>query len=218
MNNENSANTHHENTKNNAVALRAGLLLARAQLSDDVRGRGGLLMRARLFTWLALARDTADKTGAAGPDIIAAFWPLPGEPDLRPLLEQWTQAGVTVLLPAVRERQASLTFLRWTPETPMVCGHYGVPEPQTDESLIPDVILVPTLGFSSSADRVGYGAGYYDRTLAALDAAGHKPTTIGVAWVEGRLPADYLPAPHDHRLNAVLTPAGWVPAAPRFSL
>jgi 5-formyltetrahydrofolate cyclo-ligase len=218
MNNENPANTHHENTENNAVALRAGLRLARTRLSDDVCARGSLLMRGRLFTWLAMARDAAAQAGAAGPTKVAAFWPLAGEPDLRPLLTQWTEAGVVVALPAARTPAAPLTFLRWTPETPMAAGLHGVAEPQTDEWVIPDLVLVPTLGYSARADRLGYGAGYYDRTLAAFEAAGHVPVTIGIAWAEGRLPADYVPAPHDHRLNAILTPAGWVPAAPPFSL
>ena len=76
------------------------------------------------------------------------------------------------------------------------------------------MLLVPTLGYTESADRLGYGGGYYDRTLAALRERGHAFTAIGVAWSCGELDADYEPAAHDFRLDAVITPDGWVPHVP----
>ena len=90
------------------------------------------------------------------------------EPDLRPLLEQWVEAGITVVLPVVRERNAPLAFLPWTPDAPMRSGAYGIQEPAAGDELPPDVVLAPTLGFTPFGDRVGYGGSYYDRTLAAL--------------------------------------------------
>ncbi|MFC4275999.1 5-formyltetrahydrofolate cyclo-ligase [Achromobacter aloeverae] len=201
--------------EDNAVPLRTRLRQLRAALPDDQRRRGALLMRGRLYTWLGLARDAALKAGRPAPAVVAAYWPLQDEPDLRPLLEQWVEAGITVALPAVRERDQPLEFRPWTPDAPMAEGPYGIQEPLAGTVVVPDLVLVPTLGYTPLADRVGYGGGYYDRTLAALKAAGHPHTTIGVAWSCGRLdPIEHVPAPHDVRLDAVLTPDGWVPKAP----
>jgi 5,10-methenyltetrahydrofolate synthetase len=93
-------------------------------------------------------------------------------------------------------------------------GAYGIQEPLAGATVTPELILVPTLGYTAHADRVGYGGGYYDRTLAALKAAGHTFTTIGIAWTSGRLDDAHVPEAHDVRLDAVLTPDGWVPKAP----
>jgi 5-formyltetrahydrofolate cyclo-ligase len=200
--------------KDNAVPLRARLRQARAALSEDQRQRGGLLMRGRLFTWVGMARDAQQRAGRPVLSVIAAYWPLAEEPDLRPLLRQWAEAGITVALPAVRGPQQALEFRPWVPGAPMREGAYGIQEPATEEVVTPGLILVPTLGFTEAADRVGYGGGYYDRTLAALKDAGHAVTTIGIAWSCGRLDDSHIPAPHDVRLDAVLTPEGWVPKAP----
>lgn len=199
--------------ENTAVTLRARLRRERAELPENQRSRGALLMRARLSTWLNVARERASAQGQTLQS-VAAFWPMAEEPDLRPLLQQWAEAGVTICLPVVRERNAALEFRRWTPDTPMQAGQYGIAEPQGSELVVPDVVLVPTLGYTARADRLGYGGGYYDRTLAALTACGHSYTAIGIAWDEGLLPADYTPAPHDAPLAAVITPSGWVPDAP----
>ncbi len=171
-------------------------------------------MRARLFTWLNVARDEAGRGGGRIPSVVAAFWPMADEPDLRPLLQQWVENGVTVALPVVRERNAPLVFLPWTPDAALRAGPYGIQEPAQGAEVQPDVVLVPTLGYTESADRLGYGGGYYDRTLAALRDRGHAFTSIGVAWSNGELGPGYEPAGHDFRLDAVITPDGWVPHAP----
>ncbi len=197
-----------------AVQERTRLRKLRADLPDDQRSRGSLLMRARLFTWLNVARDQAVQAGNPAPTTVAAFWPMADEPDLRPLLTQWTEAGMTVALPVVRERNAPLAFLPWTPEAELRAGPYGIQEPVAGPELLPDVVLVPTLGYTEQGDRLGYGGGYYDRTLAALRERGHAFTAIGIAWSCGELDPGYVPAPHDVQLDAVLTQDGWVPHAP----
>lgn len=201
--------------QNNAVALRTRLRQARAALPEAQRSRGGLLMRGRLFTWLNAVREQAAKRGRPAPSTIAAFWPLDGEPDLRPLLDQWAQGGVSLALPAIRAAGEPLEFRAWTPGDPLTPGPYQVQEPSPERPCLrPDVVLVPTLGYTTQADRLGYGGGYYDRTLAALRDTGHDFTAIGIAWNEGLLDHDYQPADHDVRLDAVLTPDGWVPEPP----
>jgi len=209
----NTDNTAQDNAE--PSPLRSRLRRARAGLPSAERDRGSLLMRGRLYTWLGLARDAAGRGGQPGPQSVAAFWPMPDEPDLRPLLTQWAESGITVALPVVGQRHAPLEFRRWTPGTAMRAGAYGISEPQDTDSVLPDVVLVPTLGYTDRADRVGYGAGYYDRTLAALRQRGHPHVSIGIAWECGRIDdPDYRPAAHDIALDAILTPAGWVPAAP----
>ncbi|KDB72752.1 5-formyltetrahydrofolate cyclo-ligase [Bordetella bronchiseptica B20-10725633] len=170
-------------------------------------------MRGRLFTWLNLACEQAATQGRPL-SRVAAFWPMEDEPDLLPLLEQWVESGIAVCLPAVQERDAPLVFRDWTPDSAMRTGAYGIQEPAAGPAVVPDVVLVPTLGYTLDAARLGYGGGYYDRTLAAWQAAGASPTTIGIAWSEGLLPDDYQAAAHDIALDAILTPDGWVPGAP----
>jgi 5,10-methenyltetrahydrofolate synthetase len=171
-------------------------------------------MRGRLYTWVSLARDAARKAGCPELSIIAAYWPLADEPDLRPLLSQWAEAGITVALPAMRGTGQPLEFRPWLPNAPLQEGPYGIQEPLASVTVTPELILVPTLGYTSHADRVGYGGGYYDRTLAALKAAGNDFTSIGIAWACGLLDDSHLPEAHDVRLDAILTSDGWVPKPP----
>lgn len=177
-------------------------------------------MRARLFTWFAIARDEAKDAGLPPPQVIAAFWPLGDEPDLRPLMSQWDDSEITVALPVMAGAAMPLQFHRWHPEMELATAQFGVMQPQASQPCIPDVVLVPTLGFTTAGDRIGYGQGYYDRTLGHLNSLGHHPVTIGIAWSEGaieNIDPGYQPAPHDHRLDGVLTPAGWVGSAPTLT-
>lgn len=202
--------------ENNAVPLRTRLKeLRAAQNSSDTR-RGALLIRGRLFTWLATNRQQLKKAGRPLPNHIAAFWPLEQEPELQPLLEQWVEEdGLTVSLPVMAGPDQPLEFRVWTPDTPMNLGPYGTREPNGPVAPAPDVVLVPTLGFTRYGDRVGYGKGYYDRTLAALKAQGHPFVSIGVAWACGDLSdTAYEPAAHDVPLDSILTDKGWAVAAP----
>lgn len=203
--------------QDNAVALRTRLKQLRDDQDPVDRNRGGLLIRGRLFTWLATTRTRLAEEGRAAPSTIAAFWSTPGEPPLQPLLHQWVEEhGLTVTLPVVTGPDTPLAFRAWSPDQSMQTGAYGIEEPTGDtDAPLPDVVLVPTLGFTRQGDRVGYGKGYYDRTLAALKARGHKFTTIGIAWACGDLSGQpYTPAPHDYRLDSILTDKGWAVPAP----
>ena len=205
----------HEKPEDNAPQQRARLRAARAAMSPAARDRGALLMRGRLFTWLANYRDAALRAGRPAPATIAAFWPMADEPDLRAVMRQWAEdAALTVALPVIVAAGEPLAFHRWTPDTAMTEGRYGIAIPADGQPVQPDVALVPTLGFTAAGDRLGYGAGYYDRTLAALHRSGAAPVTIGIAWACCELDSDYQPAPHDQPLDAILTEAGWIPHAP----
>ncbi len=142
--------------------------------------------------------------GAAGM-VFSAYWPIKGEPDLRPLMAELHEAGVTVALPLVETKAAPLTFRRWTPETRMVRGDWDIPVPPPDAPVvIPEIALAPLVGWTADGYRLGYGGGYFDRTLAALTP---KPFVIGIGFKAAQLATIY-PQPHDIPLNLILTEAG----------
>lgn len=140
---------------------------------------------------------------------IAGFWPIKEEPDLIPLLTQLDRLGHEICLPCITMLDSPLEFYRWTANTPLQPGKFNIPEPQLNEkAAVADIILVPTLGFTRDGHRIGYGKGYYDRTLAQLQNKGHVFIKMGVAWDEGEIMADYQPEPHDIPLDYILTPSG----------
>lgn len=203
-----------DSIENKPNPLREQLKNLRAAQDPAEAERGALLIRGRLFTWLATTRDALSKAGKPAPKNIAAFWPMAQEPDLLPLLYQWgSDDALTVSLPVVTGPNQPLEFRQWTPETHMTTGAFGIGEPDSEIAPLPDVILVPVLGFTRQGDRIGYGKGYYDRTLAKLKAEGHRFTALGIAWACGdldRIPGvDYTPQPHDYRLDGILTDKGW---------
>lgn len=203
-------------TQNNAVPLRTRLKQLRDTQNSTDTSRGALLIRGRLFSWLATNRTQLLDAGKTAPLHIAAYWALPGEPELHALLRQWSEEeGYEVSLPVVAAPDSPLEFHRWEPDAPMNPGPYGLKEPTGGIAPLPDIILVPTLGYTRQGDRVGYGKGYYDRTLAALKASGHPFVSVGVAWAVGDLSGqDYTPAAHDIKLDGILTDKGWAVPAP----
>lgn len=206
-------------TKNTADQLRMRLKQARQSMVVADRQRASLLLRARLFTWLATTRTACRDAGHPSPQIVAGFWPLADEPDLRELYRQWHGNGIVVALPVMQAADQPLTFRTWQPESTLTQAQFGVLEPTDGQVVHPDLVIVPTLGFTSQGDRLGYGKGFYDRTLSHLRASGRPLTAIGVAWDEGSLLAiepNYQPSAHDERLDAVLTPTDWHPESPTY--
>ena len=197
--------------KNNADTLRMRLRELRKTIPLDQRQRHSNLLCAQVRNWFSL-RGEPTLRGR----VVAGFWPLADEPDIRPLLTWLHEQGAHIALPAVAEPGIPLEFHRWMPSDSLIEGAFGVLEPARTRPLTPDVVLVPTLGFGPQGERLGYGGGYYDRSLAKLAANNPHLVTIGIAWIEGRIPqeAEFKPASHDFVLNTVATPTGWVPRAP----
>jgi 5-formyltetrahydrofolate cyclo-ligase len=139
--------------------------------------------------------------------VIAGYWPVRDEADPRGLMMALAARGHALALPRIDERHAALSFRRWNEGDELVDNHHGIPEPRAEaEAVIPQVILVPLLAFDATGHRLGYGGGYYDRTLAALRRAGGA-LAIGVAYAGQEVPT--LPRePHDRALEAVVTAAG----------
>lgn len=145
-----------------------------------------------------------DRFGGARGMVLSAYWPIKGEPDLRPLMAELHAAGVTIALPLVETKAAPLVFRHWTPETKMVRGDWNIPVPPPDApEITPDITLAPLVGWTTEGYRLGYGGGYFDRTLAALNP---RPFAIGIGigFDAARLATIY-PQPHDIPLDLILT-------------
>jgi 5-formyltetrahydrofolate cyclo-ligase len=143
-------------------------------------------------------RDCPPPAGA----VVSGVWPLPGEIDLRPLLEELHARGHAVVLPVTPPRGYPLTFRRWQPGDVLIPERFGTMAP-TGEEASPDFLLAPLLAFDRHGHRLGYGGGYYDRTLAALP--GRFALGFGFAAQE----MDAVPVgPTDIRLDAVATERG----------
>jgi len=146
-----------------------------------------------------------DRFGGAQGKVLSAYCPIKGEPDLRPLMADLHEGGVTVALPLVETKAAPLTFRRWTPETRMVRGDWNIPVPPPDAPVVtPDIALAPLVGWTADGYRLGYGGGYFDRTLAALSP---KPFVVGIGINAAQLKTIY-PQPHDIPLDLILTEKG----------
>jgi 5-formyltetrahydrofolate cyclo-ligase len=138
------------------------------------------------------------------PYIVSAFHPLRGEPDTLPLLTTLADEGFATALPAVVGRGSPLTFRLWRPGEPTRAGAMSIREPLEEAPVVdPDLLFVPLACFDRRGHRIGYGAGYYDRTLTNLRAI--KPVhAVGVAY--GVCEVDAVPyETHDQSLDAVVT-------------
>jgi 5-formyltetrahydrofolate cyclo-ligase len=134
--------------------------------------------------------------------VVSGFWPLEGEIDIRPLLEALHDRGHRIVLPATPPRGQPLSFHLWQPGAPMIRERFGTLRPE-GPALAPDILFVPLLAFDRRGRRLGYGAGYYDRTLAGLPGR----TAIGCAFAAQEL--DEVPVgPYDAPLSAVATERG----------
>jgi len=135
---------------------------------------------------------------------IGFYWPFKGEIDLRHLLRDLIGMGAEAALPVVVEKGKPLEFWSWQPRSKLERGIWNIPVPAERKPVRPTALLVPLVGFDGSGYRLGYGGGYYDRTLAGLDP---RPLTIGIGYACGRL-STIFPQPHDIPLDAIVTEAG----------
>ncbi len=173
--------------------LRAVALAARDALSPEQRGGAAQAVAARGLPF-ELAAGT----------VVAGYAPIRGEFDPMPLLRKLADAGASLALPVIAGRERPLQFRGFTIGEALEPGPFGIGQPAaTSAELVPDILLVPLVAFDRSGHRIGYGAGYYDRTIEVL--RGLKRTiAIGVAFAVQEI--DAVPAlPHDALLDYVLT-------------
>ena len=141
------------------------------------------------------------------PRRLGFCWPIRSEFDCRPLVSRLVASGVQACLPRVTAPDAVLTFCAWQPDSTMLIDQFGIHYPASGALLTPDVLLMPVNAFDAAGYRLGYGGGYFDRTLAAFAALPLPPVTIGVGFGLARV-ASIFPAAHDMPLDAVVTEAG----------
>jgi 5-formyltetrahydrofolate cyclo-ligase len=206
------------------LTARKRLIEERLNLPDRLQ-RADMLQRV-LRIWLVGRTDA----------VIGAYWPIKGEFDPLPALYRWQEDAVLeqfvnergpqvpddqtqivteslanrsprkIGLPVVDKVHKTLTFHAWYPGCPMEEDAYGIPKPKDTEVIVPTMLFVPCVGYGPGGYRLGYGGGFYDRTLATLQP---KPLTVGLGYTHGWLP-DLEPEPHDIPLDALLNDNGVV--------
>ena len=206
------------------LSTRKALIEERLNLPDRLQRADALQRVMRI--WLFDKPDT----------VIGAYWPIKGEFDPLPALYRWqedailnedsqSKAGLNpesrsqlatesiagrsprkIGLPVVNKLHKTLTFHAWYPGCPMEDDAYGIPKPKNTELIVPTLLFVPCVGYGPGGFRLGYGGGFYDRTLATLQP---RPMTVGLGYTHGWLP-DMEPEPHDIPLDALLNDNGVV--------
>lgn len=175
-------------------ATRAELIARRMAIGDEEHARHSQAIENHLRSVLDELRF----------DTLAFCWPYQREFDARPLVTELIDKGATCALPVVVGRGQPLSFRQWDPETQMRNDVFGIPVPVDSREIVPEVILLPVNGFDARGFRLGYGAGYFDITLAKLGAAA---ISIGIGFEVGRLATIY-PQVHDMPLDFTITERG----------
>jgi 5-formyltetrahydrofolate cyclo-ligase len=175
----------------------------------DARLAIGAEVRRRYST--EIAEQLSEFIGVLSGRTVSAYWPFRGEPDLRPWIQGLTDLGARFALPVVVEKNLPLIFRIWQRGQRLVPGIWNIPVPADGVEVIPDIIIAPVVGFDSANYRLGYGGGFFDRTLAALPS---RPVVIGVGYAQAAIASVY-PLPHDIPMDVIVTERG--PIAPSAS-
>ena len=173
---------------------REQLIAARLAISSAAREAHSAAIIATLQTVIG------DPSGL----VISAYWPFRGEPDLRGLLRWIMEFGGKPALPVVVKMGHPLLFRSWRPGESLEKGIWNIPVPKAGTEVVPDVVIAPVVGFDSECYRLGYGGGFFDRTLATLP---NRPRTYGVGYSMAAIPTIY-PQPHDVPMDLVVTDHG----------
>jgi 5,10-methenyltetrahydrofolate synthetase len=143
--------------------------------------------------------------GHLGRDVVLGLcWPFKAEFDARHFAARLRRSGVQTALPMVRGSGQGLEFRIWSPGTSLERGVYGIPFPRDSASVLPDLLLVPPVGIDAQGFRLGYGGGYFDRTLAAQHPS---PLCVAVGFEISRIPSIH-PQAHDIGMDALVTERG----------
>ena len=179
------------------AALRRAALSARDALSTENRIQYSLDAADHAAEFLAFEAGT----------IIAAFLPIRSEIDARPLMDDLRKRGARLCLPVVLDRQ-TIIFRELIRGAQLIATGFGTTGPGPEAAqLQPQIMIMPLAAYDSLGNRIGYGAGHYDRAIARLDAQGQIPRLIGLAFSVQRV-ANIVAQPHDRAMNAVITETG----------
>ena len=167
------------------------LIERRLAMSGENRSHWTDLIAARLLA------DLADRP----PGLLGFYWPFKGEYDPRPVVQQLHEKGVALALPVVVEKAAPLIFRPWFPGARLMAGVWNIPVPAEGDAVLPDTLLVPLVGYDRQNFRLGYGGGFYDRTLAAMP---RRARTVGVGFGLGSLDTIH-PQSYDIPMDVIIT-------------
>lgn len=170
---------------------RARLIEARMAMAQDDRLAFGRVIAGRLD----------EIVGEVDGRAVSAYWPFRGEPDLRDWLETVAERGGVTLLPIVTAPRMPLTFRTWRRGEPLARGVWNIPVPEVGVERWPDIVIAPVVGFDAFCYRLGYGGGFFDRTLAAHPG---RPLVIGVGYDEQQIDT-IRPQPHDIPMDVIVT-------------
>lgn len=171
--------------------LRRALIVKRSAISAELRTQWDASIGAQLIAWW----------NAHPVQTLGVYWAIRGEPDLRDAYAELTMRGVQLALPVVVGDSAPLEFAAWQPGEDLVKDSFGVAVPAVRRLVWPDAVLAPCVGFNAQRSRLGYGGGFYDRTLARAP----RPLAIGIAYACTLTAFDA--AAHDIALDEIITNA-----------
>jgi 5,10-methenyltetrahydrofolate synthetase len=180
-------------------AKRAELIALRTRVAGDERRRWNDRLTDHLVSAFEIPEDA----------VVGFCWPYKAEFDARFAVRRWREAGAIAALPEVVRPKAPLVFRKWWPGAPTKPGVYDIPVPDGTDVVEPDIAIVPMNGFDARGYRLGYGGGFFDRTLEAF---GRRIVAIGVAYEALRLETIH-PQPHDLPMDFVVTEAAICAAA-----
>jgi 5,10-methenyltetrahydrofolate synthetase len=172
-------------------AERERLIQARLAIPADERTTMSTAIAAQLD---AIVGDLSGR-------IVSLYWPFRGEPDLRPWMTSVVARSGTPALPLVVEKAHPLVFRAYRPGDRLEKGVWNIPIPAEGDPVIPDIVIAPLVGVDPKNYRLGYGGGFFDRTLASLPA---KPLVIGVGYEMQRIPTIHA-QPHDIPMDRIVT-------------
>jgi 5,10-methenyltetrahydrofolate synthetase len=158
----------------------------------------------RMLMAEAIAAGIDTVAGVPAGRVASFYWPFRGEPDLRPWAQRFAARGGRTALPIVVEKGRPLIFRTWRQGEPLGRGVWNIPIPEGGDEVVPDIVIAPLVGFDPQRYRLGYGGGFFDRTLASLPT---RPLVIGIGYAMSRLETIH-PLPHDIAMSVIVTEAG----------
>ncbi len=189
-----TAATSPENLADWRKSERKRLIDGRMALPGAMRDRASQAINARLESLLG------DLSGT----ILSAYWPFRGEPDVKPLLRKLREGGTRIALPVVVAKGQPLLFREWRAGARLERGVWNIPFPADGPEVVPDIAIAPVVGFDPRCYRLGYGGGFFDRTM---EAHGCTPRLLGVGYQMQAIPTIH-PQAHDIAMELVVTENG----------
>ncbi|MGH8762016.1 MAG: 5-formyltetrahydrofolate cyclo-ligase, partial [Nitrosospira sp.] len=171
----------------------------------ELMARRELISKEEHRCWsMAITRSLEQGFPSLQKSAVGFCWPHRGEYDPRPAMDYLREHGATLALPEIVSKHEAMHFRKWWREAPMKIGAYAIPIPDNTNPVTVDAVIIPMIGFDRRGFRLGYGGGFFDRTLVAIDP---KPLVIGVAFEILRLHSVH-PQEHDIPMDFIVTEAG----------